>query len=278
MLLHYRSRFPLVSQVKSNVILLPQIVLASLGMFFTAYALLFKLYFPSRYTESSLRIVMSIAAGMALTILLDAVWHWVEQRDKPHFPASQFLALISTAVLGAVLILYPLMLRLNSYPFPNTGYRVGKVPPLYEFFAQQPKDTLIASLAIEANNLPTFSQRSILVGREYAISAFHPQHYTQVRQRAIDLINAQYSPTLKQVQIFIQTYGVDFWLLEREAFTPEYVAKNSWLRQFQPAAAEATARLEQGTTPALSQVMERCSVLETGDLVVLQAECIAKAR
>lgn len=33
----------------------------------------------------------------------------------------------------------------------------------------QPQDIRIASLAEEANNIPTFAQRSILVGREYAI-------------------------------------------------------------------------------------------------------------
>jgi len=114
---------------------------------------------------------------------------------------------------------------------------VGEVPALYEFFQKQPKDILIASLAEEANNPPTFSQRSILVGRKYAILI--RCYYRQFRQRTIDLIRAQYSPDLAQVQNLLRTYGVDFWLLDRAAFTTEYVANNQWIRQYQPAATEA---------------------------------------
>jgi len=40
---------------------------------------------------------------------------------------------------------------------------------------------------------------------------------------------------LVAVQTLIQKYGVDFWLLDREAFTLEYVANNTWLKQYQPA-------------------------------------------
>lgn len=148
------------------------------------------------------------------------------------------------------------------------------MPALYEFFQQQPKDILIASLAQEVDKLPTFSQRSILVGKQYAIP-YHLGYYFQFRQRVIDLIYAQYSQDLKLVQTFIQKYGVDFWLLERAAFRPKNVAKDDWIMQYQPAGTEALAQLEQGM-PALARVMERCSVFQTKDFVVLQSECIAK--
>ncbi len=57
-LLRYPSQFPLSKQVSGGIILLPQLILASLAMFFAAHALLFKLHLPSRYTQHSLRIVM----------------------------------------------------------------------------------------------------------------------------------------------------------------------------------------------------------------------------
>jgi hypothetical protein len=145
---------------------------------------------------------------------------------------------------------------------------------LYEFFKTQPQDILIATLSDEANNIPTFSQRSILISKEYALP-FHLGYYRQISQRAIDLIRAHYSQDLAAAQQLIQKYGVNFWLLERRAFTPEYLTNNSWLRSFQPAWKEALANLEQGTTPALAELMQRCSVFETKSLVVLQADCIA---
>jgi hypothetical protein len=102
-------------------------------------------------------------------------------------------------------------------------------------------------------------------------------YYRQFRQRMLALIRAQYSLDLAAVQTLIQKYGVDFWLLDRAAFTPDYIANNIWLRQYQPATAEALVRLQQGT-PALSEVMERCLVFETQGLVVLDAACIAIPR
>lgn len=87
----------------------------------------------------------------------------------------------------------------------------------------QPQDIRIASLAEEANNIPTFAQRSILVGREYAIP-YHWGYYRQFRQRTLHLIRAQYSGDWATLQNFARKYGVDFWLLEKSAFALEYLA------------------------------------------------------
>ena len=272
-LLRYPSRFPLAQQVSLGAKPLLQIIAASLGMFFAAHALLFRLHLPSRYTTHSLPIVMALAAGIALTVLLDAVFLWKGEQATTGLDGRQFLALGSTALLGMVLVLYPGFSLLTGRQFSDFQYIVGKMPPLYEFFSRQPKDILIASLENEANNLPTFSKRSILVGNEYSIP-YHVGYYRQIHQRATDLIRAQYSQDLAEVRYLIQTYGVDFLLVKRTAFTPQYVATDDWIRQFQPAAEEALARLKRGIIPALAKVIERCYILETKDLIVLQAECI----
>lgn len=276
LLLLFPSLFPLFRRMTPQVALLGQITLASLGMFFVAHAFLFRLHLPSRYTEHSLRIVTALAGGIALTVMLDAILLWArpkrqKAKDKTD-EERQRLALVLVALLLTALVLNPAFLK----KFPKTDYAVGQVPALYEFFARQPKDILIASLAEkEVTNLPTFAKRSILVGGVGFPVPYHKGYYAQIRQRTVDLINAQYSRDLNQIQSFIQKYGVDFWLLEREAFTPSYITQSRWISQYQPAAGEAVARLEQGTSPALTSVRERCSVFETGSFVVLQAECVA---
>lgn len=265
----FPSQFPLVRRVTSEITLLAQMALASLVMFFAAHALLFKLHVPSRYTGQSLRMIMSLAAGIAFIVMLDAVLQWAGKRASPRLQMRrQFLAVGAIVLVGATLVFYPSFIK----GFPLAKYEVGEVPALYEFFQKQPKDTLIASLAEEANNLPAFSRRSIFVGREYAIP-YQVGYYHQFRQRTLELIRVQYSQDLAQVQDFIQKYGVDFWLLDRTAFTHEYIANNAWVRQYQPAATEVLEKLDRGITPALSKMMKRCSVFETEDLVVLQAKC-----
>jgi len=267
-LLRYQSQFPLAKRVKSTVKILLQIVLASVAMFFAAHVLAFKLHFPSRYTFHTFQMVFSIATGIVMTLILDAVFHWSEQRTKRRQTGRQVLALFTSFIVIAAVTLYPSSLKV----FPKTQYVVGGAPGLYKFLQQQPKDSLIASLTSETDNLPTFTKRSILVGKEYALP-FHTKYYAQFRPRVIDLINAQYSSDLNQVKGFIQKYGVSFWLLDRTAFRPEYIA-NNWIRQYQATAAEAMAKLKQGSTPALLRLMKRCAVFETESLVLLQTKCL----
>ncbi|MBE9128559.1 MULTISPECIES: hypothetical protein [unclassified Coleofasciculus] len=264
-LLNLPSRFPLTQQITRGIGVLPKLLLASGILFFAAHALLFKLHLPSRYTQHSLRIAIALAAGITLTLLIDAISLGAKSTQL-----RQILALGSTALISITLLGYP-HLALNTFPW--TYYTVGGVPKLYEFFQQQPQHTLIASLAEEANNLPTFAQRSILVGREYAVP-YHWGYYRQFRQRTLDLINAQYSPNPRVVRDFIEKYGIDFWLLPATPFTPDSIANNNWLMQYQPAANEAIAQLEAGKIPALKPLVVPCSVLETQDLVVLKADCI----
>lgn len=123
------------------------------------------------------------------------------------------------------------------------------------------------------NNLPTFSQRSILVGREYAIP-YHQGYYQEFRQRTIELIQAQYSQNLTDVKQLIDKYKIDFWLLDKSAFTPSYILSDRWISQYQPLATEAYTQMQQGNSPALSKLTERCSIFATKSLVVLQVDCI----
>ncbi|QSJ20710.1 hypothetical protein JYQ62_09540 [Nostoc sp. UHCC 0702] len=260
--LRHSSQLPLVNLVKSKIKILPQIIIVSLTLFFAAHAFLLKLFFPTRYTIHSLRIVMAVAAGITLTVMLDKFLCAYQQK-----PRVWQLAL--TLVLAAVLILYPNF----SGRFPTTDYRQSGESALYKFLQQQPKDSLIATLSDEADNIPTFAQRSILVGREYALP-FHLGYYSLIRQRTSDLIVAQYSQNLTAAKQLIQKYKVNFWLLERTAFQPEYLTEKTWLQSFQPAFAEAVSSLSQGSVPALAKLTSHCSVLQTQRFIVLKAECI----
>ena len=258
------AQFPLVRQLRRDWLLL-QIVAASFMMFFAAHALLFKLHLPSRYTEHSLRIVISIAAGIVLVILIDGVFRWA---GRYHLGWRTGIALASTAVISIALLFYPAFVE----QFPITAYKVGTVPSLYEWLQKQPTDSLIASLTDESNNLPTFAQRSILVGGEYAIP-YHWGYYRQFRQRTLELITAQYTLDPQVLRSFIQKYGIDYWLIKPGDFTPDAIALNTWLMQYQPAANRAIAHLERGE-PALARTVPQCTVFTVQDLVVLKASCI----
>ncbi len=262
----YSSNFLLVNLIKTQIKILPQIIIVSFTLFFAAHFFLLKLFFPTRYTIHTLRIVMAIAAGIALTVIWDSLFRAYQQKH-------QIWQLILTVILAIVLLFYPNF----SGRFPTTDYRQSGEVSLYKFLQQQPQDILIATLADEADNIPTFAQRSILVGREYALP-FHLGYYSQIRQRTSDLIDAQYSQDLIAAKQLIQKYKVSFWLVENTAFQSEYLTKKTWLQSFQPAFKKALSNLEQNNTPALAKLIKRCSVLATEKFTLLKAECIINYR
>ena len=262
-------------KITNKIILLPELALASTGIFIAAHLLLFRLHHPSRYSQHSLRIIMALAGGIAFTLIIELIrkkLHLLNNSSKNQ-PLQKIKAIsISTSIyiVLTLILIYPAL----TNNFPVTNYVVGKAPQLYEYLAQQPSDIRIASLALEANNIPTFAKRSILVSSEYALP-YHQGYYNQIKQRAKDLIQAQYSPNLEEVKKIIHKYKIDFWLLDSQALTLEYVRKNHRLQQLNYTAANLVkSQMENGRTPTLLNVPEKCRVLDIHNLVLLEAKCI----
>ena len=281
-LLLIRPHFPLLRKLTREIVLLLQILLASFAMFFAAHGLLFKLHLPSRYTGHSLRIVVAISAAIVLAAILDNILSIKFVQNKIYGYIQRIFALIFIFLLTILLLFYyPLFLN----KFPKTSYKVGNFPQLYEFLQKKPKDTLIASIAEESNNLPTFSQRSILVGREYAIP-YHLGYYNKFRQRMIELLQAHYSTNLEDVKKLINKYGVDLWILESGVFTADYIPNNIWLKQYLSSKLtgdelvqltnDIFKNLQNGNIPALSKVVTNCKRAEIANYMVIDAKCITQ--
>ncbi len=262
-LLKLPQLFPLAASVLPCIRILLDLVGAALILFFAAHGLLFKLHLPSRYTQHSLRMVMAWAAAIAITLLFDALWRWGQS-----FPKKVMAGIISV-VFAIAFLFYP-QLGMNNFPW--TSYQIGKQPELYAFLQQQPRDILIASVSEEANNLPTFAHRSVLAAREYAIP-YHWGYYQIFRQGLERMIQAQYSPNLTDTVAFLEEYGVDWWLIEKGAFTPGYLSYNRWLNPYS-VTQEAIANMESGIQPAIATLMTRCSRFETPEFALLSTDCI----
>lgn len=249
---------------------LPQLVLVSLGLFLLAHLLLFRLYMPSRYSQQSLRIVMAVAGGVVLAMLADGARHRLQRSGRLPGPAV-------AVMVGLVLLLYPAAVRHAGVDVPQTAYVLSRDPAVHAFLLGTPRDTLIASLDPEANNVPSFSRRAVLVAREYAVP-HHVRFYQEIDRRASALIRTQYSPELAEVQRFIREHGVDFWLVHRARLlspvVPGQHRHNAWIRQFQPAARAAEDLVATGRVPVLARLAGRCLALATAQHVLLRAECI----
>ncbi len=266
-LIIFPRRLPLAEQIKPNIILLLQIWQAGVALFVAAYLLLFRLHLPSRYTNHSFQIILAIATAIVLCITLDSVFRWVTQQLSSR--SHRILGLIFIGFLG-ILLIGDSSLWSNFYEF---GYKKGKSQAVYQFFAQQPKDIMIALISEEVNYIPTFYQRSVLVAWEYAIP-YHLGYYSHIKQRATKLILAQYHSDIRLIQDFINTYEIDFIILDRQAFMPEYVLQNRWLIQwYHQIGNQIEVNLQNGMIPAIVSTIDKCLISETENLFVLEADC-----
>ena len=143
--------------------------------------------------------------------------------------------------------------------------------------AQQPKDIVVASLSEEINNIPAFAQRSILTGREFAY-AYHPAYYSQIQQRTIDLIYAQYGDNIVILQSFIKQHNIDYIMIEKTAFTPEYLLEKDWLinSSWKAETQNAITKLTTNYSPAIINFIEPCSVVTTENFNLISTDCILK--
>jgi hypothetical protein len=240
-----------------------RLLTVSVALWAAAHALLFELYLPARYMEHTLSIVVNLAGGIAAALLLERL---LDRRSLRRW--------VGASLVAVMLLFWPLYKWFDE-DFPDANFISGGDPALYRFFSEQPADIVIASLSSEADLIPSFAHRSVLVAREYAIP-YQTGYYQQFSRRTRDLIEAQYSPGLADVQDFIRRYSVDFFVLDHGAFAPDYLRRNGWLNQYQPQTGEALRALEQGLRPALERVSTHCVALKTGSLIV-NAECVLRS-
>ncbi|MGJ3250237.1 MAG: hypothetical protein ACFE0J_03740 [Elainellaceae cyanobacterium] len=273
-----KARSPLAQHLTRDIRILGQCVIASLGLFGAAHLLFPTLYLPSRYTFYSLRVVMAIATGIVLTILLDRLRRWVltQRQQYTRLPLYTSMKIWLMGLLAIAIVVVP---AIPAWVIPCQGWVIGTTPSLYQFLAQQPNDTLIASLTAETNNIPAFAQRSVLVSEELALP-YHPEFYTVMTQRIRDTLAVQYSPDLSTVQSLLNTYGIDYLIVDRDFQQPLYLSRQHWLlnSSIRAEVRQVKARLEQGQLPAIAPLLGHCSVFAEKNLIALDAACITRIK
>ncbi|MEM9266486.1 MAG: hypothetical protein AAGA46_13255 [Cyanobacteria bacterium P01_F01_bin.13] len=261
-------RLPLLRQITPNGKLILQVSIASLTMFLLSHGLLFKLHLPSRYSRHVLKVLVALAAAMVLVALLDAGLRRLLHHSQVLW--RQLVAAAMVAGVGMITIGYPCLLK----SFMDVLYINSEHHALYEYIKQQPHDIRIASLTGEAENIPTFTGRSVLFSRGHSL-AYHQGYYNQIRPRILDLIAAQYSPDLAKLQSVIATYDIDFWLVDNISFNPANLP-HQWLRQFQPEWTTAINQLQQQPS-ALQRLQQTCAIISDQEQVLISADCLLKA-
>ena len=258
------------SALHSDSKLLWQFVLSVSLFYGIAHLSLFRLHFPARYTYHGFRTILPLAAA----IVLVEGGRWQMRRWQTHTSWGHRAANLALASFQLVLIWLPFS---TSLTIDNQLYATGRAVDLYALLQDTPRDTLIASLDKEGNNLPIFAGRSTLVGGEYTLP-YHPDYYNLLQQRATDLLAAHVAIAPAPLKHLLDRYPITYLLTHRDSFTTKYLFKRTWLYSFQPEFDQAIQALEaqqqSGEKPMLQQLQPACTVLETRSLFLIDADCL----
>ena len=262
LVLALRRRLPAARALDRRAGILAWVLALSFGLFFLAHLALFHLYLPARYVQWTVPLVVTIAGGLALAILCEAA----ASRLRPARPGP--LAASFALLLAAGLVTYPAK--------HWGGFQVDQYPTVTAYLRAQPKDVLVATVPANADALAAMSERRVLVGREYAL-AYHEGYYAEVRQRTIDLIEAYYDEGARRLNLLVDRYGVDYFLVDRNAYAPERVTR-AWGSAFEPYTTNVRARLDRPRRYALQDLMRRCAVVDDGRVALVPATCLTTYR
>jgi hypothetical protein len=198
------------------------LVWTSLGLFVLAHLLLFKLHLPSRYVLYT----WPLAALLVIATNYEATRAALDSRCPSlgsclrRLTKRQSLCwtLLSLAACGFVYVqnryvvnLDPLEVKVDS-----------PAMQLYRYLQTLPKDALIAGHPLEMDNIPLFARRKVLANQELSLP-YYGGYYAEVRRRLFDSLAAYYTEDAQEIKHFVQHHGVDFILVNRRHFTPEFL-------------------------------------------------------
>lgn len=239
---------------------------SSVGFFFLAHLLLFRLYLPSRHLQNSIRISTALCAGIFVA--------WIGRRmlgslSKPQLKRSLGRILVCAGVLAVVA--YPIVMNaIIAGCFPNARYVVGRHDNLYAFLKTLPVNARLACLDEEGNNFQVFAARSLMAGRESAIP-YHSGYYRVIRDRAKRILRIQYGTDLTDIQNELRALGATHLVISKDAYNPSYLALDPWLPQYQPEFDRARSVLDSGNPPVMKQLMDKCVIWESESFLVVDA-------
>jgi hypothetical protein len=265
--IHARSDGPVARRISNGINVLPRLLLVSLVFYVCAHILLFRLHLPNRYTEHSIRFAFDMAFGTCIYLLTLKSISWAKGRDWSVRAAGMTAIVLVVAMLAALPVV--------SMFVGERLYVVGRHPALYAYLRTTPKGTVVASLEGEGDNIPAFGRRAVLYAGEYGIP-YHLGYYLPFRERGRRLAEAQYTTDPSLLRRFLRDFPVDYWLIDKRAFTARAINSAWWARQFPDAYAAAGRALAAGTPPVLLSLASSCAVLRDDQLVLISADCLRR--
>ena len=241
---------------------LPVRVLAvGVTLYAAAHVLLFALHLPGRYGQLSLRAVTWVS--------LTAVVGPSGVRYLAGRVGSRGRRIVQATACGLALLLVP-------FPFvPRSELVPIDHPGLYGALTELPVDTVIATLAPEADTIPSRAERPVFIAREYLIP-YSKTYGETLRKRTEALIGAVYAVDPVALREFAATNGIGAFVLDAGTYSLTYLNSVWWRHDFPEAWQRARDRVAGGGPFALTPVAETCAAVRTLPLFrIIPVSCLS---
>ena len=207
-----------------------------------------------RIAGISMKILLGIA-GVLLAVLTLAY-----SRQQPHaFSIHQATRTATKRGLQGVflmsaLILWGLYARAVTVSLnPSQEKR-----DLLRFVEKLPKDTMLAGYPCALDDIPLLARRKILFGCE---------NYNTDVELTRDALGAYYAGEASVVRDFCAEYDVDYLVIDREAYSEEYLAEG-WVF-YEPYNTELLDQIANRETFVLEQIPDGAKMFQAGDYYVV---------
>jgi hypothetical protein len=135
---------------------------------------------------------------------------------------------------------------------------------LLRFVETLPKDTLLAGTPRALDNVPLFAKRQILFSHE------QPGGGTDLIRRAL---NAYYAKDEQEVLDFCQAYGVDYLVIDLEAYSEGYMAKRGVF--WEPYNRELLSRIADRKAFTLAHIPNEVKIFRSDSFFVIPCDALA---
>lgn len=169
-----------------------------------------KLYFPDRYI-ANFGLISLIIVFSSLNFLLQSLDLFLVKK-------IWFTLIVFFASLGIFLASdFTSSIGMNNYFYDK---------PILEYISKLPNDTVVAAFpAGTADSIPLLARRKSFIFQELS-NPLYDQHWKWVKGKTMELFHAYYSDDLKEVEHFMESNGINYFLVDSRHFKKDFLSRD----------------------------------------------------
>lgn len=237
------------------------LIASGLVLFPIAHWVAFKLHNPERFARYTITLTFGLIVAMAVSALFLVVLKTLLASTRTRRRLGWLL------VLAAALV----YLRLAESISDRFLIVRTEAADVHAHLRTTPKETLVAGVVEETDNVPAFGRRSVLGSMQLLVPYKRP-YYEEMARRMTELARSLYAPEPVAFTEMMNRYSIDYIVVGRVP-DDDLVVLRGWSVNFPPIQ-DAVRFLEGGGEPFFRARLAACVRAGNDRIVLADAACI----